>query len=162
MRIGILSDTHNQLERTHRAVESLMREGAEVLIHCGDLSQSEIIGICSVKPSYFVFGNHDSDNVPALLLAAKEFGAACLEWGGVVELGGKRVGVTHGHMRIDVKRVLAQGPDYLLFGHSHIANDYRDGTVRRINPGALHLAEKFSVALLDLERDALEFLLVEP
>ena len=161
MRIGILSDTHDQLERTRRAVESLIREGAEVLIHCGDLSQSEIVRICSVEPCYFVFGNHDSDNVPALREAAREFGAMCLEWGGVVELGGKRVGVTHGHMRIDMKRVLAGQPDYLLFGHSHVADDCRDGTIRRINPGALHRADEFTVAVLDLESDELKFIRVE-
>jgi uncharacterized protein len=162
MRLGILSDTHDQSERTRRAVELLIREGAEVLIHCGDLTRRGVLAACSVLPCTFVFGNNDCDNVPDLRRAAEEFGAVCLDWGGVVELGGKRVGVTHGHMRIDMKRVLAQRPDYLLFGHSHIADDCRDGAVRRINPGALHRAEEFTVALLDLERDRLEFLHVEP
>ena len=162
MRVGILSDTHDKGERTRRAIEMLIREGAEVLVHCGDFTRPDILAACSVLPCYFVFGNNDGDNVAELRRVSGEVGAVCLEWGGVVELGGKRVGVTHGDMRIDVNRVLAQGPDYLLSGHSHIANDFHDGAIRRINPGALHRAAHYSVAILDLDRNAVEFLLVEP
>ena len=162
MRLGILSDTHNQLERTRRAVELLIRGGAEVLIHCGDFTRPDILAACSSLPCYFVFGNNDGDNVAELRRVGGQVGAVCLEWGDVIELGGKRIGVTHGDMRIDVKRVLAQVPDYLLSGHSHVANDFYDGAVRRINPGALHRAEHHSVVILDLERDSVEFLLVDP
>ena len=71
-------------------------------------------------PFWFVFGNHDSDTVPILMQAAIETGANCLGWGGILELAGKRFGVTHGHMTTDLRRVLAEQPDYLLSGHSHI------------------------------------------
>jgi putative phosphoesterase len=162
MRLGILSDTHDKSERTRHAVEMLVQAGAELLVHCGDFTSPALLAVCSVLPCYFVFGNNDSDSVSGLRRVAGEVGAVCLEWGGVIELGGKRIGVTHGHMRIEVKRVLAQGPDYLLSGHSHFADDFRDGAVRRINPGALHRAEEYTVALLDLDRDELEFLRVEP
>jgi putative phosphoesterase len=158
MRLGILSDTHDQLLRTRRAVELLRREGAEALVHCGDLVGPEIVSVCAELPCYFAFGNHDSDTVPTLRKMMEEMGAICLSWGGVVELAGKRIGVTHGHMSTDVRRLLATQPHYLLSGHSHIASDRRDGAVRRINPGALDEADAFTVALLDLERDAVRFL----
>jgi predicted phosphodiesterase len=87
-------------------------------------------------------------------------GAVCLGWGGVIELAGKRLGVVHGHMRIDVRRVLAERPDYLLSGHSHIASDHREGSIRRINPRALHEADEFTVALLDLGTDELRFVTI--
>jgi len=158
MRIGILSDTHDQLARTQVAIQLLCSEGAEALIHCGDLTGPDIVAACAALPCYFVFGNHDADGVPMLERAAVESGATCLRWGGVVELGGKRVGVTHGHMTVDVRRVLAAQPDYLFSGHSHIATDSRDGLTRRINPGALHEADQLTVALLDLDNDNLRFL----
>jgi uncharacterized protein len=160
MRLGILSDTHDQQPRTRRAVELLLAEGADVLIHCGDLTGPEMVTACTVLPCYFVLGNNDADNVPELRRAMTEAGAICLEWGGEVTLAGKRVAVTHGHMHTDVRRLLAARPDYLLSGHSHIAADRRDGPTRRINPGALHQADEFSVALLDLETDDLRFLTV--
>jgi putative phosphoesterase len=158
--LGILSDTHDQIEITSRAVATLQREGAEVLIHCGDLARPEIVAACSVLPFYFVFGNWDADNVPALRIAAEEFNAVCLGWGDTIVLDGKKIGVVHGHMRIDVRRVMQANPHYLLSGHSHIPTDQYDGEVRRINPGALHEAEHFTVALLDLATDKLQFLVV--
>jgi putative phosphoesterase len=160
MRLGILSDTHDRLKRTRRAVELLRAEGAEALIHCGDLTRPEIVPVCAVLPCWFVFGNNDADDVPALRQAMAEAGAVCLEWGGEVTLAGKRIGVVHGHMHTDVRRLLAARPDYLLSGHSHIPGDRRDGPTRRINPGALHRAAEFTVALLDLAKDELRFLTV--
>jgi uncharacterized protein len=160
MRIGIISDTHNRLARTAAAVELLRHKGAETLIHCGDLTGAEVVHLCGVLPTYFVLGNNDADNVPALLRAIEEVGGVSLKWGGEVTLAGKRIAVVHGHLHTDVRRLLAAQPDYLLSGHSHVPSDSRVGPTRRINPGALHRAAAFTVALLDLETDALELLTV--
>ena len=162
MRLGILSDTHGELARTRAAVRLLRDEGAEALVHCGDLAGPSIVVACAVLPCWFVFGNHDADNVPALRQAALEVGAVCLGWGGELELDGRLIAVVHGHMSYDVRRALAVRPHYLLSGHSHIASDRREGLVRRINPGALHEADRFTVALLDLHDDELRFLTIPP
>lgn len=157
MRWGILSDTHNQLERTRRAVDLLQRSGAEVLFHCGDLASAPIVLACATMPCYFTFGNHDTDSVPELLQAAYESGAKCLGWGDVIELAGKQIGLVHGHLTTDLRRVLREEPDYLFSGHSHSCSDSLIGSTRRINPGALHRANEFSVAMLDSDSDELVF-----
>jgi putative phosphoesterase len=158
MRLGILSDTHDRLDRARRAIESLCAEGADVLIHCGDLTGPEMVTVCAVLPCYFTFGNHDADRVPALRRAIAEAGGVCLEWGGEATFAGKRVAVVHGHMHTDVRRLLAAQPDYLLSGHSHIAGVRQQGPTRRINPGALDEAAVYSVALLNLDVDDVRFL----
>jgi putative phosphoesterase len=158
MLLGIISDTHDKLARTRVAIEMLLAAGAECLVHCGDFVEPEILAVCAGPPLYFVFGNNDSYNVDSLESMGKAIGATCLGWGGVVELAGKRVALTHGHSPSDGRRVLAAGPDYLLVGHSHVAEDHREGNVRRINPGALYRANPYSVALLDLVTDELRFL----
>ena len=156
MRIGILSDTHDQLATTHRAVSLLQREGAEVLVHCGDLTGPEIVRACAVLPFVVAFGNHDADNLPTLERAIAENGGTCLGSGGIIELAGKRVAVVHGH--VGMKDLLAAKPDFLLHGHSHIAADcIVDGT-RRICPGALNRAESLTVALLDTDTGLLRTL----
>ncbi len=99
--------------------------------------------------------------MPELQRAAAECGATCLGWADVVELDGKRIAVAHGHMSYDVRRLLAAQPDYLLTGHSHIAADTIERSVRRINPGALHRASEFTVALLDSDSDGLRFVAVD-
>jgi putative phosphoesterase len=160
MLLGIISDTHDKLARTRHAIVLLREAGAEALIHCGDLIGPEILAACAVCPCWFVFGNNDEDAVPDLRQAASRNGAVCLDWAGEVTLAGKRIAVTHGHMHSDVRRLLAAGPDYLLTGHSHLADDEKRGNCRRINPGALHRAAEFSVALLNLQTDELKFLKV--
>lgn len=160
MQIGILSDTHNHLLRTKRAVAMLQDAGAEALFHCGDLANPEIVTACSVLPFYFTFGNHDSDMVRVLEQTAKEQGAHCLRWGGEVTLVEKRIALVHGHLTRDLRPLLEAEPDYLLTGHSHKIHDFHVGSTRRINPGALFRASEFTVALLNLTTDDLQFVLV--
>lgn len=161
MRLGILSDTHDELALTERAVKMLHDAGAEAIVHCGDLASPPIVEAIAALPSWFVFGNHDADMVPHLQEAAAEFGPVCLGWSGIVELDGKLIGVAHGHMGVDIRQVMKERPQYLLTGHSHIASDRQDGSVRRINPGAIFRAEQPTVALLDLAADDLKFFKVE-
>jgi putative phosphoesterase len=160
MLLGILSDTHDEMERTRSAIDLLHEAGAEALIHCGDLTSPRIVAVCAALPCWFVFGNHDADNVPALQQAAVETGAVCLGWADEVMIGDRRIAVAHGHMSYDIRRALNSRPDYLLSGHSHIASDSRVGLVRRINPGALFEADHYSVALLDVSTDELKFLIL--
>lgn len=160
MRIGILSDTHNQRERTRRAIEILQDAGAEALFHCGDVTEPPLLTECTVLPCYLVLGNNDADMASHLEAAMRDAGGTFLGWGGEVTLAGKRIAMTHGHLTRDLRPLLAAAPDYLLSGHSHLASDARHEGVRRINPGALYRAKQFTVALLDLKTDTLEFLTV--
>ena len=160
MKLGVLADTQDRLERTQRAVEILVAAGAETLFHCGDLTGRHIVEACSVLPFYFVFDNHDADTVPDLKQAAGDFGATCLEWGGEVTLSGTRIGLVHGHLTSDLRPVLESSPKFLFSGHSHMARDWQDGSTRRVNPGALHRAKELSVALVDLESKEVRFLTV--
>jgi uncharacterized protein len=150
MRLGILADTHDEVARTKLAVFMLRDAGAEALVHCGDLASPPIVEAIADLPAWFVFGNHDADMVSWLQRAAQDFGPTCLGWGGVIEFGGRKIGVAHGHITTDIRRVLADGPEILLTGHAHYPSDQMIGSVRRINPGALHRAEEFTVAVLEL------------
>jgi len=157
MRIGILSDTHDKIARTNLAIRLLADAGAELLIHCGDLTRPEIVEEFAALKTYFVFGNNDYDE-SGLRRVINLVGGICLERAGEITLGGKRIAVTHGDSSREVDRLAALDPDYLFFGHTHLATDSREGCTRYINPGALHRASDYSVALLDLESDELRML----
>lgn len=152
MRIGILSDTHDQAARTRSAVAILLAAGAEALIHCGDVTTPDVVGEVVGAPAYFVFGNCDYD-LDALRLAMRRTGAKCLERGGVIELGGRRIAVAHGDSSRDYAQLSAEAPDYFFSGHTHQRRDVREGLTRHINPGALYRAQAFTVGLLDLATD---------
>ncbi|MBA4031965.1 MAG: metallophosphoesterase [Planctomyces sp.] len=149
MLLGILSDTHNEFARTRVAVDLLREAGAEGLVHCGDLASPLVVETCACLPLWFVFGNHDADSAAELKVAAAEFGATCLGWGDVILLGGRRLGVAHGHLTFDIKRVARDSPEVLFCGHSHLAGEFTIDGLRRINPGALHRAVKLTVAVFD-------------
>jgi hypothetical protein len=68
----------------------------------------------------------------------------------------------HGHLSTDTTRLLSGKPDYLFSGHSHVSRDDMVGQTRRVNPGALHDAERYSVAVLDLLSNSLEFITIPP
>ena len=82
MKIGILSDTHDQVERASRAVSALIEAGAETIIHCGDITGRDVVLECGGLPSIYVFGNNDYDH--------DELRRAILEVGG--RLPGSRGG----------------------------------------------------------------------
>ena len=157
MRVGIISDTHDQLARTARAVSRLVSEGAEALIHCGDFTSRDVVFECGGLPSYYVFGNNDFE-LDDLRGAMAEVGGTCLEWAGEIVLSGRRIAICHGDRPREVRRLSEARPDYLLFGHSHQPTDVREQEIRWINPGALHRAIDWTVAVLDLDRDQVRFL----
>src|SRR4051812_13863108 len=98
MILGIISDTHDQVRRTSEALRLLHEAGAEALVHCGDVTSPEILALCSGQPLYFVLGNNDYE----IELKTAAEGMANVRYlgdRGVIELAGKRIGVTHGHMR---------------------------------------------------------------
>jgi len=156
MRIGILSDTHNRIERTTLAVKLLVEQGAEVLIHCGDLTSPAVVEQCAPLPCYFVFGNNDFDEYE-LKAAMRRSGGTCLERGGEIILADRKIAVTHGDLNREVRRLTELEPAYFFYGHSHLKADERLGPTRFINPGALHRAPSWTVATLDLETDNLTF-----
>ena len=157
MLIGILSDTHDQVQRTKAAVALLVAHGAEHLIHCGDLTIADVVHEFTDIPSYFVFGNCDYDK-ESLQEAIDQVGATCLGCGGLITLGERRIAVTHGHLDQELDRLAALAPDYLFFGHTHRIADVQKGLTRWINPGALHRASTWTVALLNLASNQLSVL----
>jgi putative phosphoesterase len=159
MRIGILSDTHDQVARTIEAVARLIAEGAELLIHCGDFTRPAVVEKLAGLPSYAVLGNNDFD-VKGLRREFALIGGTLLGRGGIFECAGKRLAVTHGDSSTELRRLLKETPDYLFLGHSHGFEDRREGATRCVNPGALHRAPRWTVALLDLDTDALTMLTV--
>jgi putative phosphoesterase len=160
MVIGILSDSHDRPEAMAAAVKTLSANGAEFLIHCGDLGSESILDYLAGLPAAFVWGNTDFDR-RGLQRYAEDLGINCLGNMGELELGGKRFVVLHGDDERAKQRLLAeQRHDYLLQGHTHVPLDQRIGKVRCINPGALHRTREKTVAVLDTETDQLTFLVL--
>ena len=104
MRIAILSDTHDQFNRTRASVRWVVDQGAEALIHCGDLTGPDVVYACADLPGYYVFGNNDFDEKD-LRRRCRMWGVVCLGRAGEVTLAGRRIAVTHGDLSGEMRRL---------------------------------------------------------
>jgi len=55
--IGVLSDSHGNVEATRAAVQTLSERGAAILIHLGDFETDSIIDELVGHDVHIVFGN---------------------------------------------------------------------------------------------------------
>lgn len=62
MKIGIISDTHTKVKKAARAIETLVRDGAEFIVHAGDIVELETLEILQKSSLKYVavYGNNDS------------------------------------------------------------------------------------------------------
>lgn len=159
MKVGILSDTHNDGLATQRGLQVFRLRGVRTLFHCGDLTTADMVQHFASFECYFVRGNMDRHHVKALkAVVATQAGAHWLGTGYEVALDGKRIAITHGDSEDVLETLLFARPDYLFTGHTHRRHDERIGPTRVINPGALGgmQHETRSIGILDLAADQLE------
>ncbi len=164
MKVGILSDSHGDVRRTTAGLDLLLQHPLAALCHCGDIGSESVLTALSAAclprriPVYAVLGNVDLfegelTNFPDGL------GVRVCGRRAELELGGRRIVVIHGDDAQSLAAaVQSQQYDYCLTGHTHVADDHREGRTRIINPGALHRARPPSVAVLDLDTDELQTL----
>jgi len=177
MRVGIVSDTHDDLAAVEAAVALFDREGVDAVVHCGDF-----VAPFSVTPFdvggddpdagfdfHAVRGNNDGEW--AVRSTVEEFGtyhgeAGTLSFGDGGSAGADPaaaavdVAVTHGTSGVVVDALVDCGDyDYVFHGHTHAHGvEERGGTVR-VNPGGLPIPvdgadDQFRVATLDVGTDA--------
>ena len=62
MKIGIISDTHRKVKKAKKAIASLLSDGAEFIIHAGDIVEVEILKILKNSSVDYVavYGNNDA------------------------------------------------------------------------------------------------------
>jgi putative phosphoesterase len=159
MKIGILSDTHNDRSATQRALDVFRQHDIETLFHCGDLVSADMVAHFRGFEVYLVRGNMDRHHVAALKAAVRSLPKAhWLGKGQELELDGKRIAITHGDRERVFEDLLFAQPDYLFVGHTHRRRDERVGETRVINPGALGGTqhEARSIGILDLDTNRLQ------
>lgn len=154
--LGLLSDPHGDEGRVRDGIARLKAEGATAFVLLGDVEQATAMDPLAGEEAWVVFGNCDDEQV--LGRYAEGLGLRVAHPLGRIENFGKSVAFTHGHLDDCVAAAFAEGPDYLLHGHTHRKRDDRIGQTRVINPGALARTGRASVAILDTFADEVRFL----
>lgn len=160
MKIGVISDSHDQRVRILEAIEIFNREKVELVIHCGDwvapFSAARFSALkCKIKG---VFGNNDGDKD-----MHRQRNGSFIEYHDEkmeIEVEGRKIFVTHGHLPQLVENAMKPGKyDAVFSGHTHIAHVKKEGKMLWLNPGTLvdetsDKAKGMSVAVYDTATNA--------
>ena len=91
MKIGIITDSHDRIETTNKAMQLIKEKGAKVLIHCGDFCAPFMMNELSKFKGevHCVFGNIDDRFVTPN--RAKDLGINCHGDTAELEFEGKKI-----------------------------------------------------------------------
>jgi hypothetical protein len=160
MKIGILSDTHNNATNLQRALALFRGEGIATLIHCGDMSSPATAVHLKGFTVIYVHGNMDRNPlaIRQTLFQLNPSSVAGNYFSGEL-IPGVRVAATHGHTPGKIESFIESGYDYIFHGHTHRRRDEIIDGSRIINPGALGGTqhEPRSICLINIKTGQTEF-----
>lgn len=151
MRIGVVSDTHNNLRNVRRIVEIFNEAAVDRVVHTGDITQAKVLAAMSEleAPLFGVFGNNDQER-DSLEASAEEHGHVFVDPPLEVAWHDRRVVVVHEPPQL---MTLDVGPYALaLHGHTHLRRVERERGQLVFNPGesAGHMKGHNAVGVVDL------------
>ena len=151
MLIGVMSDTHDNLPLTRKAIDLFNSRKVEHVIHAGDYTSPFTLKLFrELKCKYTgIFGNNDGDK---LLLQERAEGNIHNQ-PYIFTLDNKKIVVMHEHHVADA---LADSGHYdlVIYGHTHKADIRKVKKTLIVNPGEVStwLYGMSTVAVVDLSR----------
>ncbi len=159
MKIGIISDTHDNLNGIRKAINIFKELGVEKILHLGDfVAPFTASPFVESKISFTgVFGNNDGEKfglIKAFSPVGKIYSPPY-----ETEIDGKFFLLLHDPVTLD-SYIKSQKYDYILYGHLHRKHDESVGKTRIINPGEVCaiITGVSSIAYLDTEKNSLEII----
>lgn len=152
MRIGIVSDTHNNLKNVRRIVELFNAANVERVIHTGDISQAKTLDVLAGldAPLTGVFGNNDEER-ESLGTAIEQHGMMFVDPPLLLNWHNRSIVVVHDPLELEGVHTPEQ--HLVLHGHTHRQRIERRGPQLIFNPGecAGHMQGHNAVGIVDLE-----------
>lgn len=162
-KLGLVSDTHDHLERTQKAVRFFQNQGIHTVLHAGDVTDRRTLKIFAGMEFYLALGNADDGDelrqasLNLSLHPPKEY--FC------ISIGNINIFLMHGYSeQVPIFRQICNSNQYAMIikGHTHFRENYQRGHLRVINPGALNNAEDYSIAILDTTSHEVAFHHIAP
>ena len=151
--LGVVSDTHGQVEFTRQAVRMLSSFEVQVVLHCGDIGSTEIIPLFEALADAFRVRQLSTTTSSVCRTAIEAAGQTCHELFGSMVLAGVQIAFLHGD---DTRPYCESRPsngkwDLVCHGHTHVASQqWQVGPTLVLNPGALYRANPHSLAVVEL------------
>jgi putative phosphoesterase len=159
MEIAVLSDTHDHIDHTRKALELCKERGVAEIIHLGDFCSPFMIPLFEGFQLNAIFGNNDGDHYN-ILDKINGIGGKHHDQLYDLETGDKRIACYHGTSEaITEALVRSRMFDAVLSGHTHTRLMERTNNTCHINPGSVRgFDETPSFGILDTESIEFEFI----
>jgi putative phosphoesterase len=159
MKIGIMADSHDNVEAINKAIAFFNEQKVSLVIHCGDIIAPSVAPLFkALQPKLkVVFGNNDGDRF-TLRKRLEALGAEVYEEFGELAINGERICFLHGTVEAIVTALLKSNIfKAVIRAHTHEACII-EGETLMINPGEASgmLTGKKSVAVYDAARNKAE------
>ncbi len=158
MKIGILSDSHDDMSAIAKAVVLFNSESVVQVLHAGDIVSPFTFELFRDLQAPFggIFGNNDGDH---LLLRERSAGALHIQ-PHFVTLDNMRSVIVHEPALV---KSLARSGDFdlVIYGHTHVPDVHREGTSLVVNPGKAAILNKGRATVAVLETETREARIVE-
>jgi putative phosphoesterase len=149
MKIGIISDTHDNINKIKEAISLLKEREIKNLIHLGDYCSPFSMPLLQMEKVYAIFGNNDGDKL-MLQKKANEYGFSIVNSPISITIEGRKIAVMHEPYEIEAFR---KSGIYDIVFHGHTHESYIKKEPLTVNPGELcgYLSGKATFAIVDLE-----------
>tara|TARA_Y100001970_G_scaffold250206_1_gene321719 strand:- start:41819 stop:42310 length:492 start_codon:yes stop_codon:yes gene_type:complete len=136
MRVGVVSDTHNNHKNVNKIIKIFNQEDVGVVFHTGDISNSKTLSLFQKLHANLigVYGNNDREE-RGLDEVCKKFKFTFKNPPLITELAEKRIAVLHEPELLDPLLKDNKEIDIVLYGHTHRYHEERLGNVLVYNPG---------------------------
>ena len=152
MRIGVVSDTHNNLPNVRRIVRLFNDAKVNRVVHTGDITRAATLEAFAQLdcPLYGVFGNNDVGEKPALEVVIQKFGFNFVD--PPLEVCWQDQQIIIVHDPLEFEGVLADKHDLALHGHTHRQRIEQKNGCLIFNPGecAGHMKGFNAIGVVDL------------
>lgn len=153
MKLGIIADSHDNLNAIEKAVNIFNKKDVDWVIHAGDFIAPFTERKFKELNAKFVgiFGNNDGERF-GLRKKFKHLGKIH-EDPHILQINEKRIIITH-HPEIVDALIKSKEYDVVIYGHTHEVSIEKNDNVLAINPGECGgwVTGKESIAILDLGR----------
>ncbi|MFP4632028.1 MAG: metallophosphoesterase, partial [Halobacteriales archaeon] len=149
--IGVVSDTHDDVDAAREAAEVFEERDVDVVVHCGDYVAPPIVSEFEGLELHGVLGNNDGE-VLGLQRAFDSVDGVLHGRFAELEVDGVEVAVHHGESRALVDALARAGYDYVFSGHYHVREKRDVDGCTVVNPGAFHFTapeDSRTVAVVD-------------
>jgi len=148
MKIGLISDTHDDIENINKAIDIFLHNEVEIVIHAGDFISPQAVRefkrLIEKNVKFFgVLGNNDGEK-KGLTRVFEEINGNLLGDMGKIDVCGIKIGIYHGtDIKKKEKMMYSNKFDVFVYGHTHITIPQLEkiekiGKTIILNPGNAH------------------------